>query len=51
MICQTKLFTLSEVPVCEVFSDAKLGSEVTDEMRSIMDDLVSHSNLLLCDYD
>ena len=42
LLClQTKLFTLSEVPIFEIFTDSN-GSEgvITDHMRSVMDDLV-----------
>ena len=40
---QTKLFVSSEVPIYQIFSDdpnAKAG-EMSDHMRSVMDDLVS----------
>lgn len=39
---QTKLFVTSEVPVYQVFSDddANASKDVSDHMRSIMDDLV-----------
>ena len=38
---KTKLFTLSEIPIFEIFSDENAGNEVTDHMRHVMDDLVS----------
>lgn len=39
---QTKLFVSSEVPVYQIFSDDPNGKkeEITDHMRSVMDDLV-----------
>ena len=37
---KTKLFTLSEIPIFEIFSDENAGNEVTDHMRHVMDDLV-----------
>lgn len=37
---QTKLFTLSEVPITQIFSDkAGNSSEISAHMRSTMDDL------------
>ncbi|KAF8306456.1 AFG1-like ATPase [Clavulina sp. PMI_390] len=36
---KTKLFTLSEVPVFEVFSNEKSNGNISDHMRSVMDDL------------
>jgi len=38
---QTKLFTLSEVPIMQIFSDKKKSDgEITPHMRATMDDLV-----------
>ncbi|KAH0839807.1 AFG1-like ATPase-domain-containing protein [Lanmaoa asiatica] len=36
---QTKLFISSEVPVYQVFSDDSANGEISDHMRSVMDDL------------
>jgi len=44
-IPQTKLFISSEVPIYQVFSDDSADVEVSEHMRSVMDDLVS---LLFC---
>jgi len=43
---KTKLFALSEVPVYEVFSDARSGNGITDHMRSTMDDLGLSSDIV-----
>ena len=39
---QTKLFTSSEVPIYQIFSDDPTGQtgHVSDHMRGVMDDLV-----------
>ncbi|KAF8338739.1 AFG1-like ATPase-domain-containing protein [Cantharellus anzutake] len=36
---KTKLFTLSEVPIFEIFSNESANGQITDHMRSVMDDL------------
>ena len=39
---QTKLFVSSELPIYQIFSDDSTSKgEVSDHMRSVMDDLVS----------
>jgi hypothetical protein len=38
---QTKLFISSQVPIYQVFSDDSANGEISDHMRSVMDDLVS----------
>lgn len=46
---QTKIFITSEVPIADIFaadSDAKSG-EISDHMRSMMDDLVCRSSFRL----
>lgn len=40
-VLQTKLFISSEVPIYHVFSDDSSNAEMSDHMRSVMDDLVS----------
>ena len=42
---QTKLFVTSAVPVYQIFSDEPNGQDrgMSDHMRSVMDDLVSHA--------
>jgi hypothetical protein len=40
---QTKLFTLSDVPITQIFSDKKDDSyEISQEQRLMMEDLVGH---------
>ena len=45
---KTKLFTLSEVPIFEIFSDeSSKGGQISDHMRSVMDDLVRYFFLIV----
>ena len=45
---RTKLFTSSEVPIYQIFSDDKSGKpgNVSDHMRSVMDDLGLNENII-----
>ena len=47
---QTKLFVSSEVPIYQIFSDDPNGKkgEITDHMRSVMDDLVRLLRIFSC---